>query len=161
MHHAKAIESNDVARRISDGELASHLERFLQKNDPGLLTAALGKIARAKGMSQLSRDTGISRATLYRALSIKGDPSLSMVIKVAEALGIKVQIMVVTVAGGRTMREEKPKLEPRAPTPQKPLSDQLKAPEPEWIDVEDARGLLNGMTRKVRIGPAAPTLKRS
>jgi transcriptional regulator with XRE-family HTH domain len=50
-------------------------------------------------MSRLSRETGISRATLYRAFSKDGDPNLSIVLKVATALGIKVKIVVATVPG--------------------------------------------------------------
>ena len=68
-------------------------------NDPSVLVAALGTIARDKGMSRLSRETGISRATLYRAFSKDGDPNLSIVQKVATALGIKVKIAVATVPG--------------------------------------------------------------
>ncbi|WPN49370.1 MULTISPECIES: addiction module antidote protein [unclassified Pseudomonas] len=94
MHQAGLAEPDN---RISDKYLAAQLESCLQTNDPGVLVTALGNIARVKGMSQLARDTGISRATLYRALSKDGDPSLSIVLKVAAALGIKVKIVVVTV----------------------------------------------------------------
>lgn len=104
MHHAK-LSSVD-SHRISDKELEAHFESYLRRKDPGVLAAALGAIARVKGMSQLSRDSGISRATLYRVLSINGDPSLSIILKVAEALGIKVHIVVSTVseAGGNARR---------------------------------------------------------
>jgi probable addiction module antidote protein len=61
------------------------------------LVAALGTIARDRGMSRLARETGISRATLYRAFSKDGDPNLSIVLKVATALGIKVKITVATI----------------------------------------------------------------
>ncbi|MGH8384910.1 MAG: addiction module antidote protein [Pseudomonas sp.] len=83
--------------RISDKGLAALLENCLNTNDPSVLADALGTVARVKGMSQLARDTGVSRATLYRALSKDGDPSLSVVLKVATALGIKIKIVVVTV----------------------------------------------------------------
>jgi DNA-binding phage protein len=50
---------------------------------------ALGTIARAKGMSQLSRDTGLGRESLYKALSGEGNPSFATILKVTSALGIK------------------------------------------------------------------------
>ena len=63
------------------------------KEDPGdgsLIRAALGDIARARGMTtQLARDTGLSREGLYQALSTKGNPEFSTVMKVIKALGLK------------------------------------------------------------------------
>lgn len=59
--------------------------------DPGdgsLVRAALGDIARARGMSQLARDTGISREGLYRALSADGNPEFATVMRVIRALGV-------------------------------------------------------------------------
>lgn len=60
--------------------------------DPGdgsLIRAALGDIARARGMSQLARETGLSREGLYQALSAKGNPEFSTIMKVIRALGLK------------------------------------------------------------------------
>lgn len=57
---------------------------------PGI-ARALGDLARAKGMSQVERDTGLSRESLYRALSENGNPSLGTVIKVARALGVRLR----------------------------------------------------------------------
>jgi probable addiction module antidote protein len=96
MHYTGLVESDS---RISDKDFAALLESGLMANDPSVLVAALGTIARDKGMSRLSRETGISRATLYRAFSKDGDPNLSIVLKVATALGIKVKIVVATVPG--------------------------------------------------------------
>lgn len=62
------------------------------EEDPGdgsLIRRALGSIARAKGMTQLARDTGISREGLYRALSADGNPEFGTVMKVIRALGVK------------------------------------------------------------------------
>ena len=58
-------------------------------NDPAAFAAALGTVARACNMSQLARDTGISREGLYRALSAEGNPEFSTVMKVIRALGVK------------------------------------------------------------------------
>ena len=58
-------------------------------DDPALIAHALGVVARARGMMQLSRDTGISREGLYKALSEGGNPSFATVIKVTRALGFR------------------------------------------------------------------------
>jgi probable addiction module antidote protein len=57
--------------------------------DPALLAAAIGDIARARGMVQLAKDTGLTREGLYKALSKDGNPSLGTVLKVLKALGLK------------------------------------------------------------------------
>lgn len=67
-------------------------------DDPGdgsLIRAALGDIARARGMSQLSRDTGLSREGLYQALSANGNPEFATVMKVIKALGLKLHAEAV------------------------------------------------------------------
>lgn len=64
----------------------------LVEEDPGdgsLIRAALGDIARARGMSQLARDTGLARGGLYKALSAEGNPEFATVMKVIKALGLK------------------------------------------------------------------------
>lgn len=75
----------------SDLEIAAYLDACIV-GDPGdgsLVRAALGDIARARGMSQLARDTGISREGLYKALSSTGNPEFATVLKVARALGVR------------------------------------------------------------------------
>lgn len=59
------------------------------EGDPSLIVAALGDIARARGMMQLARETGLSREGLYKALSPEGNPSFATIAKVIEALGLK------------------------------------------------------------------------
>ena len=69
--------------------------------DPGdgsLVRAALGDIARARGMSQLARDTGLAREGLYRALSPEGNPEFATVMKVIKALGLKLSVQTVPSA---------------------------------------------------------------
>ena len=73
----------------SDKEMALYLEACLEEGDPALVIAALGDIARARGMAQLARDTGISREGLYKALSADGNPEFATVMKVIKALGLK------------------------------------------------------------------------
>lgn len=75
----------------TEEDMAFYLDACIEE-DPGdgsLIRTALGSIARAKGMSQLARDTGISREGLYRALSADGNPEFSTVMKVIRALGVK------------------------------------------------------------------------
>jgi probable addiction module antidote protein len=59
--------------------------------DPAFIAKALGNIARAKGMSQLAKDTGLGRESLYKALSGEGNPSFGTILKVMHALGITLQ----------------------------------------------------------------------
>jgi len=72
-------------------DMRLYFDACLQE-DPGdgsLIRAALGDIARARGMSQLARDTGLARENLYRALSSEGNPEFATIIKVIRALGLK------------------------------------------------------------------------
>lgn len=75
----------------NEEDMALYFEACLE-DDPGdgsLVRVALGNIARARGMSQLARETGITRESLYRALSADGNPEFGMVMKVIKALGLK------------------------------------------------------------------------
>jgi probable addiction module antidote protein len=75
----------------SDEDMVAYLDACI-KDDPGdgsLIRVALGTIARARGMSQLARDTGISREGLYQALSAEGNPEFSTVMKVIRALKLR------------------------------------------------------------------------
>lgn len=75
----------------TEEDMVTYFEVCLEE-DPGdgsVIRAALGDIARAKGMSQLARDTGLARESLYRALSPEGNPEFSTIMKVMKALGIK------------------------------------------------------------------------
>lgn len=72
-------------------EMAAYLDAWLTDapDDAPSIARALGDIARAKGMSQVARDAGLSRASLYKALSETGNPSFATVLKVARALGVR------------------------------------------------------------------------
>lgn len=71
--------------------IVAYLEAAFEDGDPSLIVAALGDIARAKGMSELARQTGVTREALYKALSPSGDPRLSTFLGVIKALGIKLR----------------------------------------------------------------------
>ena len=82
----------DVAEHLrTPAEMAAYLDAWLQAapDDATGIARALGEIARAKGMTQVAKDAGLSRESLYRALSGDGNPSLATVLKVARALGVK------------------------------------------------------------------------
>jgi probable addiction module antidote protein len=82
----------DVAEQLrTPEEMAAYLDAWLEQapEDAAGITRALGDIARAKGMSQVARDAGLSRESLYKALSETGNPSFATVLKVARALGVK------------------------------------------------------------------------
>jgi probable addiction module antidote protein len=80
----------DVVEHLeTEEEMAAYLEAALEDGDPGLIAAALGDIARAKGMAQIARDAGLGRESLYKALSPDGNPEFSTVLKVVRALGLR------------------------------------------------------------------------
>jgi probable addiction module antidote protein len=69
--------------------IAAYLDAAMEDGDPALFTSALGDVARARGMTEIARETGLSREALYRALSAEGKPELNTVLKVMKALGIR------------------------------------------------------------------------
>ncbi len=75
----------------NEEDIAAYLEAALEENDTALIAAALGDIARAKGMSKISADTGLGRESLYKALSPEGNPELSTILKVIDVLGLHLQ----------------------------------------------------------------------
>ena len=82
----------DVAEHLrTPEEMAAYLDAWLEEapDDAAGIARALGDIARAKGMTQVAKDAGLSRESLYRALSAEGNPSFATVLKVAKALGVK------------------------------------------------------------------------
>ena len=81
----------DVAEHLrTPKEMAAYLEACLEEahGDATFIAKALGDIARAKGMSQVARDAGLSRESLYKALSDERNPDFSTILKVVSALGI-------------------------------------------------------------------------
>jgi probable addiction module antidote protein len=80
----------------SEEDIAAYLDACIDEagDDAAFIAAALGDIARARGMVQMAKDTGISREGLYKALSADGNPSLATVLKVVKALGLKLTTKV-------------------------------------------------------------------
>ena len=80
----------DAARYLTDDEaIAEYVTAVLETGEPDLLLAALGDIARARGMAQVAKETGLGRESLYKALAPGAKPRFDTVLKVARALGIK------------------------------------------------------------------------
>ena len=93
-----------MAEKISDYNAADYLKtpedvaEYLElcfeeaQGDPSVIAAALGNAARASGMSQVARETGLTREGLYKALSSEGNPSLDTIVKVLGALGLRMAV---------------------------------------------------------------------
>jgi len=78
----------------TEEDMAHYLEAALEDGDPKLVAAALGDIARAHGMTHIARETGLSRESLYKALSPEGNPELATILKVVRAMGIRLHASV-------------------------------------------------------------------
>ena len=97
-HSSKSTETAtktlayDVAEQLrTHEEMAAYLDAWLMEapDDIGGIARALGDIARAKGMAQVAKEAGLSRESLYKALSENGNPSFATVLKVTKALGLQ------------------------------------------------------------------------
>ncbi len=94
-HVKTKTTSYDVAEHLrTPEEMAAYLDAWLAEapEDAAGIARALGDVARAKGMTQVAKDAGLSRESLYRALSADGNPSFATVLKVARALGVKLHV---------------------------------------------------------------------
>lgn len=72
--------------------IAGYLEAAFADGDPALIAAAIGDVARAVGMSQVARDAGLGRESLYKALSPDGNPTFATITRVLSALGLRLEI---------------------------------------------------------------------
>ena len=82
---AQVLDSKDA--------ISAYLKEALETNDPAFIANALGTIARVRGMSRIARKAGLSRESLYKALSADGNPAFGTVIKVMQALDLKFSIL--------------------------------------------------------------------
>ena len=98
---AKTVTTRyDVAEHLrTPEEMAAYLEACLEEtdDDAAFIAKALGDIARAKGMSQVARDAGVSRESLYKALSGERVPGFDTILKVTRALGLKLRAEAVVM----------------------------------------------------------------
>lgn len=79
----------------SEEAIAAYVTAALEENDIHLITAALGDVARARGMTRMAKEAGVTREALYKALSASGDPKLSTVLGVMRALGVELKAIPV------------------------------------------------------------------
>ena len=86
---------NSAAYLDSDEAVGAYLDEALETADPAFIVQALGTVARARGMTQIAKDAGLSRESLYRALSAEGDPEFDTVIRVLQALGLRLSVTPV------------------------------------------------------------------
>lgn len=80
----------------SEEAVAEYLTAAFETGDPAFIAASLGDVARARGMSELARQTGLSRESLYKALSPKGNPEFATVVRVMQAFNLQLSAMVQT-----------------------------------------------------------------
>ncbi|MEX5888493.1 addiction module antidote protein [Providencia hangzhouensis] len=86
------LKEFDIAEYLnSEEEIQMYLNEILEEGDPSLVLAALGDIAKARNMSQLAKEVGMSREGLYKALSGQGNPTFMTIIKIVNSLGLKLQ----------------------------------------------------------------------
>ena len=88
----KTVPWDSVAYLKTESDISDYLEAVFEDGDPALIAHALGVVARAKGMTKIARATGLGRESLYKALSPGGNPELATVLKVMQALGLKLKV---------------------------------------------------------------------
>jgi probable addiction module antidote protein len=76
----------------TDKDMADYLNAVLEDGDPALFVAAIGDIAKAKGMMEISKKSGVTREALYRALKLGSQPRFETVAKVINALGMRLTV---------------------------------------------------------------------
>jgi probable addiction module antidote protein len=91
MPKLKTYPWDSAAHLKTAKDIAEYLEAVFEIGDPTLVAHALGIVARAKGMTEVARKTGLGRESLYKALSKDGNPKIGTVLKVVRALGIKMK----------------------------------------------------------------------
>jgi probable addiction module antidote protein len=89
------IPWNTVDHLKTPEDIAAYLEAAFEDGDPALITHALGAVARAHGMTEIARNTGLGRQSLYKALSPDGHPEFATVLQVVRALGLKLTVTAV------------------------------------------------------------------
>ena len=93
--HTRPWDAADYLETEED--IVAYLEAAFEDGDPRLVAAALGDVARAKGMTKVARESGLGRESLYKALSADGNPEFATVLKVMRALGLRLHPSAVTI----------------------------------------------------------------
>lgn len=85
------VSAWDVSEYLeTEEDISAYLNAIAEEGDPALLQAALGDVARARGMTSIAKEAGVSRESLYKSLSANGNPSFQTISKVSRALGLHV-----------------------------------------------------------------------
>lgn len=92
MAKTKTIPWDTADHLHTPDDIAAYLEAAFEDGDPAIVANALGAVARAQGMIEIARRTGLSRQSLYKSLSSDGHPEFDTVLKVVKALGCKLTI---------------------------------------------------------------------
>jgi probable addiction module antidote protein len=92
----------------TEDDMVQYLKAALEENDPILISAVLGDIARAKGMKQIAEKTGLGRTSLYKALSPDGNPEFGTILKVMEALDLHLSAESVKPTKSKTSAKAVP-----------------------------------------------------
>ena len=90
----KTYPYDSAAFLETDEDISAYMSEALETGDAAFIAHALGVVARARGMTQIARDTGLSRESLYRALSSEGNPELSTLLRVVKALGLRLNVSI-------------------------------------------------------------------
>ena len=85
----------DPAEYLDDDDaISAYIDEAIATGDAGFIAKCIGDVARARGMSQIAKDSGLSRESLYKALSTNGNPEFATILKVITALGLKLSVAV-------------------------------------------------------------------
>lgn len=99
------ISQWDAADYLATPEdIAHYLEAAFEDGDSSLIAAAIGDVARSKGMTEIAAETGLGRESLYKALSMDGNPGFAYVLSVLKALGLRLCPAVATVEANRSRK---------------------------------------------------------
>lgn len=90
----KITDFDPAAYLDSEETIAEYLTAILEENDPDLLLSALSDVARARGMARIAKDSGLGRESLYKALTPGAKPRFETILKVMQALGVKLSVHV-------------------------------------------------------------------
>ncbi|MCO4784581.1 helix-turn-helix protein [Marinomonas gallaica] len=89
-----ALKSFDMAEQLrDDADIAAYLSMVLEEGDTEELIAAIGHIAKARGMTQIAKESGLGRESLYKALRSGSRPQFDTILKVLKALGLELKIV--------------------------------------------------------------------
>ena len=88
----KTIAWDSAAHLETEDDIATYLDAVLEEGDPALIAHAIGIVARARGMSEIAKASGLTRPSLYKSLSSDGKPEFETIVKVLKALGLRLSV---------------------------------------------------------------------